>query len=77
MDAQIIGVSSDSSEKNVQFAQKNGITFPLVSDKDKTIKKLYGRGWVTYIIDKSGVIQFVKKGVPENEELMKVLRQLQ
>ena len=64
-------------KKNLQFADKNGITFPLVSDENKQIRKLYGRGRVTYVIDKYGVIQFIKKGVPDNQELLDVLKRLQ
>jgi peroxiredoxin Q/BCP len=47
LDAQLIGVSTDSMETHSKFAAENGIGFPLISDEDKTIKKLYGRGRVT------------------------------
>jgi len=76
MDAQIIGVSTDSLETNQKFAAENGISFPLVSDTDKTIKKRYGRGRVTYLIDKNGVIQHVQKGVPNNTDFLDRLKQL-
>jgi peroxiredoxin Q/BCP len=76
LDAQIIGVSTDSMETHREFTDKNGIDFPLISDDDKTIKKLYGRGRITYLIDKSGIIRFVQKGVPKNEEFLNQLKQL-
>jgi peroxiredoxin Q/BCP len=76
LDTQVIGVSKDSIGKNQKFAAENGITFPLVSDADKSIRKLYGRGRVTFVIDKTGVIRFVKKGFPDNQELLKVIKDL-
>ena len=77
LDAQIIGVSTDSMETHNKFSAENGIGFPLITDEDKTIKKLYGRGRVTYLIDKSGVIRFVQKGVPKNQDFINKLKQLQ
>ena len=74
--SQVIGVSADSMETNLKFAAENGIAFPLISDKDKAIKKLYDRGRVTYLIDKSGVIRFVQKGVPKNQDFLDELKQL-
>ena len=76
LDAQIIGVSADSLKTNRQFAAENGIGFPLISDEGKTIRKRYGRGRVTYLIDKTGTIQLVKKGVPKNSDFLKQLKQL-
>ena len=76
LDAQIIGVSADSMETNQKFSEENGIAFPLISDKNKTIRKLYGRGRVTYLIDKSGVIRFVQKGVPKNQDFIDHLKKL-
>ena len=64
-------------ETHREFTDQNGIGFPLVSDDDKTIKKLYGRGRITYLIDKSGVIRFVQKGVPKNEDFLNKLKQLE
>ncbi len=77
LNAQIIGVSNDSPDDNRKFAAQHGIDFPLVSDTDKTIKKTYGRGRVTYLIDKNGIIRHVQKGVPDNAAFLKRLRQLQ
>ena len=76
LDAQVIGVSSDSMETHRDFAEQNGIEFPLVSDLDRSVKKLYGRGRVTYLIDKSGVIRYVQKGVPDNEAFLNQLKKL-
>nr|WP_300464142.1 redoxin domain-containing protein [Desulfobacula sp.] len=73
-DTQVVGVSTDSLEDNKEFAGKNHIRFPLVSDKDKTIKKRYGSGRVTYLIDKKGIIRFKQKGVPDNRAFIDALK---
>ena len=77
MDAQIIGVSTDSMETHLEFVKERGIDFPLVSDDGKTIKKLYGWGRVTYLIDKNGIIRFIQKGVPNNQDFIDRLKALQ
>ena len=64
-------------ETHSKFAAENDIGFPLISDEDKTIKKLYGWGRVTYLVDKDGVIRFVQKGVPNNQDFINKLKQLQ
>jgi len=64
--AQVLGVSSDSLETHREFAAKNGITFPLVSDADGAIQKLYGPGRITFVIDKTGIVRHVHKGIPDN-----------
>jgi peroxiredoxin Q/BCP len=76
LDAVVIGVSKDSMEDNRKFAAENGITFPLVSDKEKQIRKRYGRGRVTYLIDRSGTIRLVKKGFPDNQAFLTELKKL-
>jgi len=62
--------------ENRRFATANGITFPLVSDTDRKIKKSFGRGRVTYLIDKNGVIRLIQNGVPNNADFIKALDQL-
>ena len=72
----MIGVSTDKMEGLEKFMDEEGISFPLVSDRNKAIKKLYGGGRITYLIDKSGTIRFVQKGVPDNDEFLQQLRGL-
>ena len=48
----------------------------MISYDDKTIKKRYGWGRVTYLIDKRGVIRFVQKGVPNNRDFLDRLKPL-
>jgi peroxiredoxin Q/BCP len=67
--AQVLGVSSDSLETHREFAAKLGLGFPLIAD-DGTVCKLYGGGRITYLIDQSGVIRYIHKGMPDNKTLI-------
>jgi peroxiredoxin Q/BCP len=67
LDAQVIGISSDSVESHRRFAVKHDLSFPLLSDEGGNIRRLYGvpktfglfPGRVTYVIDKEGVVRHV------------------
>jgi peroxiredoxin Q/BCP len=76
LDAQIIGISSDSIETHTAFSKKYGLTFPLISDKDGSVMRLYGKGRRTYLINKEGFIRFIQKGVPENKDFLKKLKEI-
>ena len=66
-DVEVIGVSSDSPESHRRFAAKHRLPFPIISDPDSSLRKLFGvpRAWgifpgrVTYVIDKEGVVRLV------------------
>ncbi|MDY6953733.1 MAG: redoxin domain-containing protein [Thermodesulfobacteriota bacterium] len=75
-DAVILGASKDGMKTNRQFAKEHGIGFPLISDSDKGIRRRYGTGRLTYLIDKEGVIRFIQKGVPENDVLLRALKRI-
>ena len=69
-DTQVLGVSMDSPFANFSFAQQNGVTFPLLSDRDGKVTKEYGlekeygpegakmisARRATFLIDKSGKV---------------------
>jgi len=38
----VLGISPDSPAKLAKFAEREGLTFPLLSDPDKTVLKAYG-----------------------------------
>lgn len=69
-DTQVIGISMDSFASNDRFGKDLGLTFPLLSDWQRTATKDYGlfdeksgygrRG--TFVIDKEGIIQKVEIG---------------
>ena len=67
---QVVGISPDSPAKLAKFREKDGLTFPLVSDPDKSVlteygafgeKKMYGKtvtGVIrsTFVINPDGTI---------------------
>ncbi|HEY9730426.1 MAG TPA: peroxiredoxin [Drouetiella sp.] len=66
-DTEVLGVSADSVESHKEFASAQKLPFKLLSDKNNTVRKLYGvastmgvmPGRVTYVIDKEGVVRLV------------------
>ena len=85
LDAEVIGISSDSVESHRGFASKHDLPFTLLSDEGGMVRKLYGvpntfglfPGRVTYVIDEEGVVRHVfssQLGVEKHvEEALKVL----
>ena len=68
LDAEVIGVSSDSVKSHQKFTNQYKLPFILLSDVDKKLRRLFGvpndllgliPGRVTYVVDKNGVIQLV------------------
>ncbi|HLK85642.1 MAG TPA: thioredoxin-dependent thiol peroxidase [Candidatus Binataceae bacterium] len=71
--AQVVGVSSDSPVSHRKFIDKHALNFPLLSDPDHRVtrlygvyrkKSLYGREFMgiertTFVIDRAGVIRKV------------------
>jgi glutaredoxin-dependent peroxiredoxin len=74
-DAVVLGISIDSPAANNAFAEKIGVTFPLLSDMNLKVLKQYGilkleniqkeeYGWAqrtTFVVDKQGVIRQVEE----------------
>ena len=65
MDAEVIGISSQSVESHKEFASHHNLPYILLSDIDNSVRKLYGvpatlgvvPGRVTYVIDKEGIVK--------------------
>lgn len=67
----VIGVSRDSQKSHDKFTQNFNLPFPLISDQDESLcrlfdvikpKKLYGKDYIgiersTFVIDKNGVLR--------------------
>ena len=74
-DSVVLGISIDSPAANAAFADKIGVTFPLLSDMNRKVLKDYGilktynvqkdeYEWAqrtTFVVDKQGVIQHVEE----------------
>ncbi len=66
----MIGISVDSRAKNKAFAEQLGVTYPILSDEQKTVSREYGAlmplirlaSRRTFVIDKRGTIQSIQKG---------------
>jgi peroxiredoxin Q/BCP len=76
LNAQVMGVSADTLETHGDFARKLGLSFPLLVD-DGSIRKMYGGGRITYLIDQSGIVRYVHKGMPDNDRLISEIGNLQ
>ena len=74
--AQVLGVSADSLETHNDFVEKLGLNFSLLVD-DGSIRNIYGSGRLTYLIDQSGIIRYVHKGMPDNDRLLQEIGNLQ
>ena len=64
--AEVVGISSDSVESHRRFAVNRDLPFPIVSDPEGAVRRLYGAsstrlfsktGRVTYLIDEEGVVR--------------------
>ncbi|MGW8313329.1 MAG: redoxin domain-containing protein [Desulfuromonadales bacterium] len=75
LNAQVLGVSFDTLETHQEFADQLALSFPLLTDEGP-IRKLYGSGRITYLIDQSGVIRYIHKGMPDNAILVQELDKL-
>ena len=88
LDAEVIGISSDSVESHRRFAKKHDLPFTLLSDEGRKVRRLYGvpnafglfPGRVTYVIDEEGVVRHIfssQLGVEQHvEEALKALQSI-
>ncbi|MCE2432055.1 MAG: redoxin domain-containing protein [Candidatus Latescibacteria bacterium] len=70
LDAQVLGISVDSPFAQEAWAEKEGITIPLLSDFNKEVSAAYGSQFEdligfkgvakrsAFVVDKSGVVRF-------------------
>ncbi|MCF8588368.1 thioredoxin-dependent thiol peroxidase [Gordonia sp. HY285] len=86
----VIGVSPDKPAKLAKFVERDELTFPLLSDPDKTVltawgafgeKKMYGKvvqGVIrsTFLVDENGVIQAAQYNVRATGHVAKLRRDL-
>ena len=88
LNAQVLGISVDSKYSHKEFSQKLKLNFPLLSDFNKDVCKLYGtlrkEGFsdrAYFIIDKKGIVRFkylmpTPKDRLENNQLIEDLQKL-
>ena len=65
--AEVVGISSDSSESHEAFEHSHRLPFVLLSDSNNKVRNLFGvprkfgiiPGRVTYVIDKNGIVRYI------------------
>jgi peroxiredoxin Q/BCP len=86
----VLGLSPDRPEKLAKFRDRDGLTFPLLSDADKSVltaygaygeKQLYGKTVIgvirsTFVIDEEGVIDKAMYNVKATGHVAKLRRDL-
>ena len=77
LNVQVLGVSADDLETHKRFSAELGLKFPLIPDSDRKLAGLYGKGRITFLIDKQGVIRLIQVGFPKNEEILAEIRKLE
>ena len=83
-ETEILGVNPASVDKHAEYATKFEFPFPLLADIDKTVCESYGvlRMFIrsvirtVVIIDKQGIIRYIQRGMPSDEELLKALDEI-
>ena len=87
---QVVGISPDSPAKLAKFRERDSLTFPLVSDADKSVltaygaygeKQLYGKtvtGVIrsTFVIDEQGTVERALYNVKATGHVAKLRRDL-
>ena len=85
---QVIGVSADSQKRQLNFAVKNNLQYPLIADEDKVVinaygvwgpKKFMGREFdgihrTTFIICENGFIEDIIIKVKTKEHTTQILK---
>jgi thioredoxin-dependent peroxiredoxin len=86
----VLGISPDKPAKLARFRDAEGLTFPLLSDPDRTVltaygaygeKKMYGKtvtGVIrsTFVIDPDGKVELAQYGVKATGHVAKLRRDL-
>lgn len=89
LDAEVLGISVDSHYANTAFAERLGVSFPLLSDFKRETSTAYGMllpelqysGRALFLIDKQGRIAYADVSpspgdVPSNDKLLAALEAL-
>lgn len=66
LNAELIGVSVDRTERNCQFARSEGLQFPLIGDESRLISERYGVVWPVLKIDRRATFLIGEDGVVEH-----------
>ena len=82
---EVIGISGDSVQSHKKFAEAYKLPFTLLSDQDKSLRKLFGvstnllgllPGRVTYVVDKEGIVRMVFDSMNAENHFSKTIEQV-
>ncbi len=65
LDVEVVGINSASVDSHRSFAECNALPFPIASDPDDGVRRLYGAfswrlpGRVTFLVDEQGIVRDV------------------
>jgi peroxiredoxin Q/BCP len=83
LNAQVLGISHNSTDSQARFAAKLGLHYPLLSDPPGDVAKVFGAKSLlpffsrkTYVIDGKGILRLVMDGQPDMEKLLAFLEGL-
>ena len=81
--AAVVGISADDGDSHLSFCGSEGLAFPLLSDPDGQVSRLYG-SWLspysqrhTFLIDPDGILRARWVAVRPNGHSQEVLKELQ
>ena len=93
LNARVLGVSMDDPITNKFFAESLQLEFPIISNVLGWMAKSYGAysekppfgqdgsintfGRRTVVVDKKGIVRYIKDGSPDNKEILKLLLNLE
>ncbi|MBC2681047.1 thioredoxin-dependent thiol peroxidase [Corynebacterium anserum] len=89
-DIAVVGISPDQPEALKKFSDKYELTFPLLSDADKTVMKAYGafgekknygkvvQGVIrsTFLVDEEGTIALAKYNVKATGHVARIIKEI-
>lgn len=81
---EVLGISCDTVDSHEKFAAKYNLKQRMLADVGGAVGTQYGTvrsgkataNRVLFIIDKEGTIQRIIEGIPDNNELLKILAEL-
>ena len=90
-DVEVVGISPDKPEALKKFTEKYELTFPLLSDADKSVMKAYGaygekknygkvvEGVIrsTFVVDEQGNIALAKYNVKATGHVARIIKELE
>lgn len=84
LDTLVIGVSPDSEDSHLRFAEKNNLNFTLLSDEKMELckkfdvhKGMLGIERTTFVIDGEGIVRWVERPVNVTGHVDRVIKAVQ